>query len=202
MGRTGTVATRSGSERPTCSPRISQHGRLTVSPRFGRRLRFERRQRQQEPMTVHAVGLRVLDGTFGALEDGLSQHLGQRTVLRATCRVRGRSLDEVYLVEEVRGTQQIRTRSVLRPDPFNGMNGRGLPAGEFTTLDRPPGPPNVQGRGDDAGCRGSGPGVGAAPGARRVGGWIGALARTWPLTVRLNPWQTARLRDRRRRSPA
>ena len=65
-------------------------------------------------MAVYAADLRVLHRAIGAVDDVTPQHLGQGAALRAECRVRGRSLDEVYLVEEARETHQIRERTPCR----------------------------------------------------------------------------------------
>ena len=52
-------------------------------------------------------------GPVGALEDVTPQHLSQGAALRANSRVHGRSLDDVYLVEEARCTSQIRNGLAL-----------------------------------------------------------------------------------------
>ena len=85
-------------------------------------------------MAVYAADLRVLDGAFGAVDDVTPQHLGQGAALWAKCRVHGRSLDHVYLIEEVRRTRQIRNRSAVRSNPLTGDERPRAPAGEFAIL--------------------------------------------------------------------
>ena len=85
-------------------------------------------------MAVEAADLRVLDRAVGAVDDVTPQHLGQGAALWAKCRVHGRSLDHVYLVEEVRANTTDTYRSAVRPDPLTGDERARAPAGEFAIL--------------------------------------------------------------------